>query len=88
MGDDSQLTPQALNRLLLAQGTLLDLLYNQLARHQPELAADLLEDIEVAARRGAAEARPLLAQTLAHWRQALETETRLRQAELRNSAQP
>ena len=45
MGDDSQLTPQALNRLLLAQGTLLDLLYNQLARHQPELAADLLEDI-------------------------------------------
>ena len=82
------LTPQALTNLVLAQGTLLDLLYNQLARHQPALAADLLQDIETAALRGTAQARPLLAETLGHWRQALETETLLRQAELRNTAQP
>lgn len=88
MGDDSQLTQQALERLVLTQGQLLDLLFNQLARHQQELAADLLEDIAALVQRSPVDQRLLLEETMQAWRQAHASETRLRQAELRNSSRP
>lgn len=88
MKDQNENAHEYLLYQVMAQATVVDVLYDLLVRHRIDLAKEALEDLQETAKRSKPPMNELLGRSAQGWQSMLEDQQRLLQAELRSAERP